>query len=1084
MKNLGRILRLHRFSLAGLLLFVSLLGLDMTQPVEFFASAAAQPAGLNSPSNTHVVAVSDSRIDVYWQDNSANETGFLPSVGVAAAAPSAGEPLRRPDVLKTDVLKTYGRLPLPFETNLGQTDSEVKFLARGAGYTVFLTPSEAVLVLRSPQTSDQTPAPVVARLDRRARGQRERETRPQRAATVVRLGLVGANPDPGVVGLEPLSGKANYFTGNDPQKWRTGIPTYAKVRYRDVYPGVDVVYYGAQQQLEYDFVVAPGADPTRIRLAVTGAEALSVDAAGDLVLQTASGALRLHKPLIYQVRDGVRQEIAGGYVLLGKDRVGFRVAAYDTGRPVVIDPVLSYSTYLGGGSSDIGYGIAVDSAGNAYVTGTTFSSDFPTVNALQPTRHGYYDAFVAKLNPAGSALVYSTYLGGRSQDYGYGIAVDSAGNAYVTGTTFSSDFPTVNALRPGLSGSADAFVAKLNAAGSALVYSTFLGGSDFVFLTEFGLAYAYDSGSAIAVDSAGNAYVTGTTPAFDFPTVNALQPTLAGFANAFVAKLNPAGSALVYSTFLGGSSGSCDEYGFCYPASDDGLGIAVDSTGNAYVTGTTPSPDFPTVNALQPTLHGYYDAFVAKLNAAGSALVYSTYLGGSDYDSGYGIAVDSAGNAYVSGTTSSSDFPTASPLQPALGGYQDAFAAKLDPAGSALVYSTYLGGNGGSQGFGIAVDSAGNAYVTGATTSSDFPTANPLQPALGGYQDAFVAKLDPAGSALVYSTYLGGSYHFCDEYGFCYGDYGRGIAVDGAGSAYVTGATFASDFPTVNALQPTLRGASNAFVAKISPTTTTTQPPVASFTSGCGGLTCSFDGTISSDPDGTIVSYSWNFGDGTTGSGPIVSHTYAAAGTYTVELTVTDNTGATGIQSKSVTLIPALSSLNLNPAGVTAGSTSSGIVTLSAAAPAGGAVVALASNNTAVATVPTSVTVAAGATSATFTVSTNSLTACASSVATISATYGGVTRSADLTVTPATDTVAIQQADYIANRHQLRVAATSTGSTAALQVYVTSTAELIGTLKHYDGNRYSGQFTWPVNPQNITVRSSLCGSATKAVTSK
>src|SRR5713101_2379850 len=1020
MKNLGRILRLHRFSLAGLLLFVSLLGLDMTQPVEFSASAAAQPAGLNSPSNTHVVAVSDSRVDVYWQDNSANETGFLPSVGVAAAAPSAGEPLRRPDVLKTDVLKTYGRLPLPFETNLGQTDSEVKFLARGAGYTVFLTPSEAVLVLRSPQTSDQTPAPVVARLDRRARGQRERETRPQRAATVVRLGLVGANPDPGVVGLEPLSGKANYFTGNDPQKWRTGIPTYAKVRYRDVYPGVDVVYYGAQQQLEYDFVVAPGADPTRIRLAVTGAEALSVDAAGDLVLQTASGALRLHKPLIYQVRDGVRQEIAGGYVLLGKDRVGFRVAAYDTGRPVVIDPVLSYSTYLGGGSSDIGYGIAVDSAGNAYVTGTTFSSDFPTVNALQPTRHGYYDAFVAKLNPAGSALVYFTYLGGRSQDYGYGIAVDSAGNAYVTGTTFSSDFPTVNALRPGLSGSADAFVAKLNAAGSALVYSTFLGGSDFVFLTEFGLAYAYDSGSAIAVDSAGNAYVTGTTPAFDFPTVNALQPTLAGFANAFVAKLNPAGSALVYSTFLGGSSGSCDEYGFCYPASDDGLGIAVDSTGNAYVTGTTPSPDFPTVNALQPTLHGYYDAFVAKLNAAGSALVYSTYLGGSDYDSGYGIAVDSAGNAYVSGTTS----------------------------------------------------------------SSDFPTASPLQPALGGYQDAFVAKLDPAGSALVYSTYLGGSYHFCDEYGFCYGDYGRGIAVDGAGSAYVTGATFASDFPTVNALQPTLRGASNAFVAKISPTTTTTQPPVASFTSGCGGLTCSFDGTISSDPDGTIVSYSWNFGDGTTGSGPIVSHTYAAAGTYTVELTVTDNTGATGIQSKSVTLIPALSSLNLNPAGVTAGSTSSGIVTLSAAAPAGGAVVALASNNTAVATVPTSVTVAAGATSATFTVSTNSLTACASSVATISATYGGVTRSADLTVTPATDTVAIQQADYIANRHQLRVAATSTGSTAALQVYVTSTAELIGTLKHYDGNRYSGQFTWPVNPQNITVRSSLCGSATKAVTSK
>jgi PKD repeat protein len=1021
-----------------------------------------------------------------------------PPVDAAAAAPRAEGPPRQPDVLKSDALKTYGGLPLQFETNRGQTDPTVKFLARGAGYTVFLTPSEAVLVLRSPQTSDQPPAPLVARRDRRARAQREKETRPKRAAAVVRLGLVGANPDPGVMGLDPLPGTANYFTTKDPHKWRTAIPTYAKVKYRDVYPGVDVVYYGAQRQLEYDFVVAPGADPARIRLAVTGANALSVDAAGDLVLQTASGALRLHKPLIYQVRDGARQEIAGGYVLFGKDRVGFRIATYDSQRPVVIDPVLSYATYLGGSSVvcdeygcsnnniDYGAGIAVDSAGNAYVTGFTISSDFPTANALQPALRGTTNAFVAKLNPAGSALVYSTYLGGSNSDDGSSIAVDSAGNAYVTGTTSSGDFPTVNALQPALRGTADAFVAKLNPAGSALVYSTYLGGSN------------YEGSSGIAVDSAGNAYVTGTTFSFDFPTANALQSTLGGASDAFVAKIDAAG-ALVYSTYLGGAA-----------AGDDGAGIAVDSAGNAYVTGSTRSSDFPTTNALQSTLRGIQAAFVAKLNAAGSALVYSTYLGGSNFctfyqscygDDGASIAVDSAGNAYVTGTTYSSDFPTANALQPTLRGVRNVFVAKLNAAGSALVYSTYLGGSGsnscdqygycyrGEYGAGIAVDTAGNAYVTGSTSSFDFPTANALLPSLSGLgEDAFVAKLNAAGSALVYSTYLGGS--DCGEwYVNCYGDEGYGIAVDSAGNAYVTGFTSSVDFPTTaNAPQRWLGGGvegwpgriGDAFVVKIDSTT----QPVASFTSACSGITCAFDGSSSSDSDGTIVSYSWNFGDGMTGSGPTVSHTYAVTGTYAVELTVTDNAGTTGTQSKSVTVIPALSSLNLNPASVTTGSTSSGTVTLSAAAPAGGAVVALASSNTAVATVPTSMTVAAGATSATFTVSTNSLTGCASSVATISAIYGGVTRSAGLTVTPATDTVAIQQADYFATRHQLRVAATSAGSTAALQVYVTSTGELIGTLKRYDGNRYSGQFTWPLNPQNITVRSSLCGSATKAVTSK
>ena len=1002
---------------------------------------------------------------------------------------------------------------------------------------------------------------------------------------MVRLGLVGANPDPEMVGLEPLSGKVNYLTGKDPQRWRTGIPTYAKVRYRDVYPGVDVVYYGAQRQLEYDFVVAPGADPARIRLAVTGAEALNIDATGDLVLRTAGGALRLHKPLIYQETGGARKEIAGGYVLLGKDRVGFRVAAYDTETPLVIDPVLSYSTFLGGASivcdetgctnnnTDYGVGIAVDSAGNAYVTGFTFSSDFPTANALQPALRGTTSAFVAKLNPEGSALVYSTYLGGSNSDSGSGIAVDSAGNAYVTGTTSSPDFPTVNAFQPALRGTADAFVAKLNPAGSALVYSTYLGGSNS------------DSGSGIAVDNAGNAYVTGSTYSADFPTANAFQPALNGASDAFVTKLDAAG-ALVYSTYLGGTgSDFCDQYSNCYRG-DYGAGIAVDSAGNAYVTGFTRSSDFPTANALQSALRGVQAAFVTKLNAAGSSLVYSTYLGGSDFctvyhacsgDSGAGIAVDSHGNAHVTGTTYASDFPTVNAFQPALRGIHNAFVSKLDAAGAALVYSTYLGGSAcdpygycdrGEYGAGIAVDSAGNAYVTGTTTSYDFPIVNELQSSLAGLGgDAFVAKLDAAG-ALVYSTYLGGI-DCGDWYTNCFTDAGYGIAVDSAGNAYVTGFTSSIDFPIKpNALQRSLGGGvegwpggiGDAFVAKISPAmppvasfTSTcigtscafdgssssdpdgtiadyswtfgdgttgsgptashtyaatgiysveltvtdntgatrterkdvaaTMPPVASFTSSCTGVSCAFDGSSSSDPDGTIVSYSWNFGDGTTGAGTTVSHTYSTTGDYTVTLTVTDNVGAKGTQSKNVTAILSLVSLSLNPASVTAGNASSGTVTLSAPAPAGGAVVTLASSNT-VATVPTSATVAGGATSATFAISTSTLTACPSSVATISATYGGVTRSAGLTVTPTTDTVTIQQADYFASKRQLRVGAKSTSPSATLQVYVTSTGALIGTLQNLGDGRYTGQFTWPVNPQSITVRSSLCGSGTKTVTAK
>jgi len=560
--------------------------------------------------------------------------------------------------------------------------------------------------------------------------------------------FIGANLEPSVVGAEELPGKANYFIGSDPANWRTDVPTYAKVRYKNVYPGIDLIYYGNQRQLEYDFVVSPGADPRRIRLGFHGADKLEVDAQGDLVLHTATGVIRQRKPVIYQEVEGARREIAGGYVLEGARRVGFRVTAYDAHRPLVIDPALFYSTYLGGSDSDEGFAIAVDTAGTAYVTGGTFSIDFPTTQgAFQTTLVGFHGvAFVTKLNSTGSGLVYSTYLGGAIADRGQAIAVDIAGNAYVTGLTFSKDFPTTPVAfqsTPNLLAGNNAFVTKLNPLGSALVYSTYLGG------------ISRDHATGIAVDAAGNAYVTGNTSSVQFPTTPGAYQTTFGGSNdvliyqgdAFVVKLDPTGSALIYSTFLGGSG------------DDIAYGIALDSSGNAYVVGATASTDFPTTpGAFQPTFGGgEAHVFVAKVNPLGSALVYSTYLGGSDHDEGFGIALDGlpSPNAYVTGETRSTDFPIIpGAIQPTFAGGTgfDVFVTKLDPTGSALIYSTYLGGPGDDYGNAIAVDALPNpnAYVTGVTASTTFPTTpGAFQTSFGGGPpdspvDAFVAQVTEA----------------------------------------------------------------------------------------------------------------------------------------------------------------------------------------------------------------------------------------------------------------------------------------------------------------------------------------------------
>lgn len=698
------------------------------------------------------------------------------------------------------VQESYGKLPLSFEANEGQTDRSVQFLSRGQGYQLFLTSTEAVLALQTPMVRSGSEGRVAKSMEltkaAASSGQTEVPTQ-----VVLRMQLVGANLQPEGRGEDVLPGKVNYFLGNDPAQWWSNVPTYGKVRYSDVYPGVDVVYYGNQRQLEFDFVVAPGADPTAIRLAFDGADKLTLEA-DDLVVRFQGGTIRLHQPAVWQDLNGIKQPVVGRYDLLpirageGQERtgqVGFQVAAYDASHPLVIDPVLSYSTYLGGSSFDQPGGIAVDAAGNAYVTGQTTSSNFPvTAGVVQSTSGGDYDAFVAKLNPTGTALVYATYLGGSGLDNGAYITVDAIGNAYFTGLTKSSNFPvTAGAFQSTLGGGNDTYVAKLNSTGTALAYATYLGGS------------CHDEGPGnIVVDATGNAYVTGTTYCSDFPTTpGVVQPTNGGGdGDAFVTKLNPTGTALVYSTFLGGNG------------LESGSGVTIDAAGDAYVTGSSYSSNFPTTpGVVQPTnAGGTGDAFVTEVNPTGTALIYSTYLGGTGGEVGLDIALDAAGNAYVGGYSNSTDFPTTvGVVQPTSGGGLDAFVAKLNPTGTALLYATYVGGSGDETTGGFARDAAGNTYIAGWTTSSNFPTTpGTVQPTSGGGgYDAFVAKLNPSATAFGYGTYLGGSGN----------DLSGRVAVDAAGTAYVTGWSNSSNFPvTAGVVQPTLSGDYDGFVAKIS----------------------------------------------------------------------------------------------------------------------------------------------------------------------------------------------------------------------------------------------------------------------------
>ncbi|HEY0174282.1 MAG TPA: SBBP repeat-containing protein [Pyrinomonadaceae bacterium] len=1014
------------------------------------------------------------------------------------------------EAARVRMLETYGRLPLRFEANRGQSAREAGFLARGSGYTLFLTKTGAVLRLRK---AEAAPAPGgkadagARRLEAARAGSEEANATPAEPAGYVtlRLSLEGANRSPAAEGLEPLRGDSNYFVGRDARAWRTNVPAYARVRYAEVYKGVDLIYYGAQGRLEYDFRLAPGADPRPIRLRFDGARSARVEENGDLVLSTEGGEVRQHKPVAYQLIGGERREVAAGYSRTKDGRFGFALGVYDRSLPLVIDPVIVYSTYLGGSGADQGLGVAVDSSGSAYVTGSTASANFPVAGGAQPAHGGLDDAFVLKLDPSGTSIVYATYIGGAREDFGQAVAVGSDGSAYVAGRTFSTNFPvTAGALQTANAGGYDAFAAKLSPNGSALVYATYLGGAEL------------DAASALAADAAGNVYLAGRTGsqglagsqggarvgdpiqrstdgaanwspsasgveafsvadiavapgdgsvvyagansgvyksadggaswqltgaasapnvptlarsvavdpsngsviyvaagggvykstdggahyevkntglptalvytlavdpsatstvyagvssgvykttnggdtwtaqtaglpgpttfykvlvnpsnpqlvyaatnrgvykttnggaswaaanagilpglvafslAFDPSNTNTLyvgmltpgygvlkstdgganwSPSASGLSypssgfdavplvmeivvdpaspstvyaatdaagvfksadggahwtrssngltnrnvnalalrpgsppallvgtnvgtDAFAAKLDPAGSTLGYLRRLGGTE------------TDEARGIAVDSSGNVYVAGSTFSSNFPVANASQPAFGGEVDAFLTKLDPSGAGLVFSTYLGGTSYDNGYAVALGPGGSPYVTGTTYSSDFPVANAFQPGHGeAYfeSDAFVTKFTPDGQTLAYSTYLGGaDGDENGWGIAVGADGSAHVSGATSSYDFPSAGVIGSQGGGTSDAFVAKLAPSGSTLVFGGYLGGAGQ----------EAGYGVAIDSAGAAYVVGRTTSFNFPVVNPLKPTSGGAGDAFIAKIGP---------------------------------------------------------------------------------------------------------------------------------------------------------------------------------------------------------------------------------------------------------------------------
>ena len=700
------------------------------------------------------------------------------------------------------------RLPLSFEANAGQISGPAEFLARGRGYALYIEPSGAVLEFGRPDSA---------------------------TTAMLRMTLEGANTSPRLTGEDKQTGVSHYFIGSDPGGWKTKIPHYAKVRASEVYPGVDLVYYGNPQELEFDLVVTPGADPSRIVLALDAARKIEIDGRGDLIVDLGNGNVRLRHPNVYQGTKDLQESVEGAFILLGPSRVGFDVSSYDRTRPLVIDPAIVYATYFGSGGWEMIENIAVDNFGCLYVLGSTQEPNFPTVNALNPTyRGGIFDVFVSKLNAAGDTLLFSTYFGGSGRDTGGGIAVDADGDIYLAGVTDSANFPLVSPLQStfggnGSVGFGDAFLTKMKSDGSALIYSTYLGGN------------GDDLAMRVAVDADKNAYVTGVTESANFPTANAFQAHYHGNQDAFISKVNAAGSVFVFSTYLGGTGTEASQ-GFGGQEN-----IAVTPDGHVIVAGCTNSADFPVVNAFQTTYAGggyLGDGVVTMFDPSGQSVVFSTYLGGVNEDEINSVATNESGTVFVTGVTRSSNFPTHNAYQGSFGGGEkDAFVCAFSSDGTAL-YSTYLGGSGNDEGQDSAVNALGNCYVVGSTQSPNFPAVNPIQGVYSGAGDAFVTVFAADGASLGFSTFLGGSG----------GANAKAVGLDPEGNIYLAGGAGANFPTTPNSLMPNPPVSSGGlFMAKIEGVALVPGP----------GLTSLLPSSASAgDPGFTLVVEGSDFVDG------------------------------------------------------------------------------------------------------------------------------------------------------------------------------------------------------------------------------
>jgi hypothetical protein len=1034
-------------------------------------------------------------------------TLFAGFVAALAALLAIGFASATDDAALPAAAEQLAGLPLAFEPNRGQLAREIDFYAAGRGHALAASPAGVTVT-----------------------------TTGKRPRRLLELTLAGANADATPVGERRLPGTVNYLTGADAKEWRRDVPTYAHARFRDVYPGVDAVYYGKGRLLEYDFVVAAGADPSTISFQLRGTGAARITRGGELVVPTREGAVTQRRPIAYQIVGGERRPVAVAYERRDDGRIGFRLGAYDPAKRLVIDPTVVFSTYLDYVSPDGGNAVTTDSVGNVYLTGRGGPG---------------LDAMVMKINAAGTAIEYTTYVGGTSfdsPDLGTGIAVDPNGFISVGGNAWTSDFPLVNAFQTTkasvASNDADGFVFRLRPDGKTLVYSTYLGGSD------------RDDPYSIAVDSAGNAYVTGYTESpihwgdgtvspRAFPTTpGSYQPSIAGDNDGFLSKIDPNGK-LVYSTYLGGVW------------EDLALDVAVDAQGSAYITGVSDSSDYPTTSGAyrtaNPNTNG--DAFVAKFSPDGSRLVYSTLLGGLGEEIAWGIAVDGNANAYVTGYTYSFDYPTAGAFQAASGGAPDAFLTKLDAAGSGLVYSTYLGGSNGDLAESIALDGSGAAYVAGYTSSANFPVLNAVQSTHAGGTDAFVTKVDPSGASLAYSTFWGAG-----QPGGIGADYGESIAVDASGNAFLAGTTYNPNFPLVNPLKSSLTKANHPFLVKLAEGTGATFHRISGIVddgvgNGMAGVTITLSGSkTASVVTSDVGAYSFT---GLPAGGTYTvtaskagstfspeSHTYsslgadqqanfvrAATATHKISGRVTTSTGAPHVGVKvtlsggasasattdslgnyvftglaagaNYTVTPSLAGWTFTPSSrtynalaadqvgdFTAATTASptyrisGRVATSAGAAVGGVRVVLSGGASATTTTDSfgnyAFTGLAGGRNYTVT---PSLSGYAFTPASRSYSALAANQVANFTAakTATVDTVSVTRAEYRRDKQELRVEATSTSSSATLRAYVTSSGALIGTLSNLGGGKYGATLRWSTNPQNVTVRSSLGGSASRTV---